>query len=55
MPEAVMELIGIKVPADMRKQLEELAESDKRPMSAMARILIEEALIARSKKAAKKQ
>jgi len=53
MPEAIMQLIGIKVPPEMCKRLEELAEADRRPLSAMARLLIEEALAARAKKAKK--
>lgn len=53
MAEELMELIGIKVPPNMRSAIEELAEADRRPMSSMARILLEEALAARGKKGKK--
>jgi len=47
MADELMELIGIKVPPSMRLKIEDLAEADKRPLSSMARILLEEAIDAR--------
>lgn len=54
MPDEIMELIAAKVPPQMKKQLEQIAESERRPMSMMTRMLLEEAIAARAKKAAKK-
>ena len=55
MPEEIMELIAAKVPPEMKKQVEQLADTERRPISMMTRLLLEEALSARAKKAAKKQ
>lgn len=53
MAEELMELIGVKVPPDMKRQLEQMAEDERRPMSNLTRMLIEEAIRARSKKSGK--
>ena len=53
MAEQLMELIGVKVPPEMKRQLEKMAETERRPMSMMTRVLLEEAMQARAKKGKK--
>lgn len=50
-----MERVSTRLPQELISAVERLAESERRPVSMMTRMLIEEALAARTKKAAKKQ
>lgn len=51
--EVATEYMNIRFTQPLRESVEQLAETERRPLSMMARILIEEALAARSKKAKK--
>lgn len=53
MPEQYTEVASIRMPEEMMSDLAKLAESEKRPVAMMARILLEEALEARAKKSKK--
>jgi len=48
-----MERVSTRLPPELISEVERLAESERRPVSMMTRMLIEEALAARSKKAKK--
>jgi len=49
------DFLALRLDQGMRKRIEEMAKSEERPPSAMARILIREALEAREGKAGKKK
>jgi predicted transcriptional regulator len=55
MPENLTEVISIRLAPNFGEQLEKLAEAERRPVAMMARLLMEEALSARARKATKKQ
>lgn len=55
MPENMTEVASIRMPEAMMEELSKLAEAEKRPVAMLARILLEEALAARARKAARKQ
>jgi len=44
------ELLTLRLDQDMRKRLEEMAKGEERPIGAMARILLREAITERSNK-----
>ncbi|MGH9501645.1 MAG: hypothetical protein ACRD20_02210 [Terriglobales bacterium] len=54
MPEIFTEVASIRMPDSMMAALVKMAESEKRPVGMMARILLEEALAVRAKKLAKR-
>lgn len=47
--------MALRLEPGMRKRIEELAKAEERPPSAMARILLREAVETRAKKIAKKK
>jgi len=47
--------MALRLESGMRKRIEDLAKAEERPPSAMARILIREAVEIREKKASKKK
>lgn len=49
----VMERVSTRLPQELIGEVERLAESERRNVSMMTRMLLEEALAARSKKAKK--
>jgi predicted transcriptional regulator len=49
----VMERVSTRLPQELIVEVERLAEFERRPVSMMTRMLIEEALTARAKKAKK--
>lgn len=53
--EYATENLNMRIPPSLKLSVIELAEVERREVSAMARVLIEEALATRAKKAAKKQ
>ena len=53
MPENLTEMVSIRLPEDMMQELSRMAEGERRPVSMMTRILLEEAIAARARKAAK--
>jgi len=50
-----MERVSTRLPLDLIEAVERLAENERRPVSMMTRMLIEEAIEARNRKSAKKQ
>jgi predicted transcriptional regulator len=50
-----MEILSARLPQDLMEQLSQIAETERRPISMMTRLLLEEALAARAKKAKKKE
>lgn len=48
-------LVGVRLEPDLMVSLESEAGKEERPLAAMARILIKEALVAREKKTTKKK